>query len=161
MGFPPQGYTPVSVTRATYIDMIPEEMLEISQAPLTDNPVVEIVNTVETSLGLKTITVDIPIGATITGVIALARINIMNNAATAQTIDLRFEFEDVDLFDREDIIGFGAVVGASASYVIAENVLPLPENGQVVTLDAWATLLNAASVRFQAQYYLFINYKMG
>jgi len=172
MGFPPQGYTPISVTRASYIDSIPDiesetdkipnVELEISQAPETENPVVPIAVTDETSLGSMDITVDVPSGATITSVIALARINIMNNFAQAQTIDLRFDVEGVPLFDLEDIVGFGAVVGASASYVIAEDASDeVTADGQVVTLEAFATLSVAQEVRFQAQYYLFINYKMG
>lgn len=141
---------------------ISEAEYEISQAPDSENDAVPVATTDETSLGSKDITVDIPIGATITKVIAVARINIMNNSATAQKIDLKFEVESVVLFSQTDVIGFGAVDGASGCYVIAEDTTgKVTADAQVVTLEAKATLSAAASVRFQAQYYLFITYKMG
>lgn len=135
---------------------------EKSQAPAAENAAVALTTTSETTLGANTITVDIPEGATIISVIAVAKINIMNNSATAQKIDLNFEVEGVDLFTQTDVVGFGAVDGASTVYVIAEDATDeVTADEQVVTLEAKATLLAAASVRFQAQYYLFITYKMG
>jgi len=136
---------------------------EVAQAPATENAAVSIaVTTPDQSLGSKDITVDIPAGATITSVLAIAQINIMNNSATAQKIDLKFEVESVVLFSQTDVVGFGAVDGASSSYVIAEDASDeVTIDGQVVTLEAKATLSAAASVRFQAQYYLIITYKMG
>jgi len=133
------------------------------QAPATENAAVTIaVITADQSLGSKDITVDVPAGATITSVLAIAQINIMNNSATAQKIDLKFEVESVVLFSQTDVVGFGAVDGAASSYVIAENASDeVTTDGQVVTLEAKATLSAAASVRFQAQYYLIITYKMG
>lgn len=136
---------------------------EKCQAPAAENDVVAVaVTTADQSLGAKDITVDIPAGATIISVIAVARINIMNNAATAQKIDLKFEVEGVALFTQADVIGFGAVDGASGCYVIAEDATgEVTADAQVVTLEAKVTLSSATSVRFQAQYYLFITYKMG
>ncbi len=133
------------------------------QAPVAENAAVAVaVTTADQSLGAKNITVEIPAGATIISVIAVARINVMNNAATAQKIDLKFDVETVALFDQDDILGFGAVDGASAVFVIAEDATgEVTADAQVVTLEAFATLSAAASVRFQAQYFLFINYKMG
>ena len=135
--------------------------VEISQAPDSENPALSIAVIAETSLGSRDITVNLPSGATITSVIALARINIMNNAATAQKIDLKLEVEGVVIFNQTNVVGFGAVDGASGGYVISEDASDeVTADGQVVTLEAFATLSAAASVRFQAQYYLFINYKM-
>jgi len=136
---------------------------EKCQAPVAENDVVAVaVTTADQSLGSKNITVDIPAGATIISAIAVARINMMNNAATAQKIDLKFEVEGVALFTQTDVIGFGAVDGASGCYVIAEDATgEVTADAQVVTLEAKVTLSSAASVRFQAQYYLFITYKMG
>ena len=136
---------------------------EKSQAPATENAAVAIAITdADQSLGAKDITVDIPAGSTIISVIALARINIMNNAATAQKIDLKLIVEGVTLFSQTDVIGFGAVDGASGSYIIAEDATgEVTADAQVVTLEAQVTLSAAASVRFQAQYYLFITYNMG
>ncbi|GAH79680.1 unnamed protein product, partial [marine sediment metagenome] len=131
---------------------ISEAEYEISQAPDSENAAVAIdVMTADQSLGPKDITVDTPAGATITSVIAVARINIMNNAATAQKIDLKFEVEGVVLFNQTDVVGVGDVDGASAVYVIAEDATDeVTEDAQVVTLEAKATLSAAASVRFQA-----------
>lgn len=142
---------------------ISEAEYEISQAPVTENDAVSIAITdADQSLGSKEITVDIPAGATITKVMAVARINIMNNAATAQKIDLKFEVEGTVLFNQTDIVGLGDVDGSSAVYVIAEDASgEVTDDAQVVTLEAKVTLSAAASVRFQAQYYLFITYKMG
>ncbi len=86
----------------------------------------------------------------------------MNDSVTAQKIDLKLEVEAVTLFDQADVIGFGAVDGASGTFIIAEDATgEVTADAQVVTLEAKATLSAAASVRFQVQYYLFITYKMG
>ena len=136
---------------------------EKCQAPDTENAAVEIsVTTPDQSLGSKDITVDIPANGIIVSVIAAAKINVMNNAETAQKIDLKFEVEGTVLFNQTDVIGFGATEGASVVYMIAEDASDeVTADGQVVTLEAKATLSAAASVRFQAQYYLFITYRMG
>ena len=136
---------------------------EKSQAPETENAVVAIaVVTADQSLGPKDITVDIPEGGTIISVIALARINIMNDSANAQKISLKFDVEAVTLFDQSEVVGLGAVDGASEVYVIAEDATgEVTADAQVVTLEAFVTLSAAESVRFQVQYYLFTVYKMG
>ncbi|GAI62238.1 unnamed protein product [marine sediment metagenome] len=136
---------------------------EISQAPPAENEVVEIsVTTADQSLGAKDITVDVPVGATITKVIAVARINIMNNSATEQEIDLKFEVEGSVLFDQLNVVGFPAINKGSGSYTIAEDATPeVDEDEQIVTLEAKVTLSSANAVRFQVQYYLFITYRMG
>lgn len=135
---------------------------EISQVPKTENPAVAWAETTaDRSLGPKNITVAIPEGATTTKVIAMAFINIMNDSETDQEISLKLEVEGVALFNQSKVIGF-PVNKASGCYVIAEDASDeVTENGQVVTLEAFATLSAAASVRFQAQYYLFLTYKMG
>jgi len=135
--------------------------LEKSQAPPAENAVVAVaVTTADQSLGSKDITVNIPADAQIVSVIALARINIMNNSANAQKIDLRFDVEAVTLFDQDDVVGMGGVDGASEVYVIGEDATgEVTVDGQVVTLEAFVTLSAAESVRFQAQYYLFIVYE--
>ncbi|MBA7636010.1 hypothetical protein ES703_43623 [subsurface metagenome] len=136
--------------------------LEKSQAPETENAVVAVsVVTADQSLGPKDITVDIPPGAEIVSVIAMARINLMNDSANAQKIDLKFDVEGVTLFDQSQVVGMGAVDGASEVYVIGEDATgEVTVDGQVVTLEAFVTLSAAESVRFQAQYYLFTVYKM-
>lgn len=136
---------------------------EIGQAPAAENDAVPItVTTADQSLGSKDITVDIPAGGTIISVIAMAKIFIMNNSANAQKIDLKFDVEGTTLFEQDDVIGFGATDGASGAYVIAEDASDeVTTDGQVVTLEAFATLSAAQSVIFTAQYYLFITYKMG
>ena len=111
---------------------------------------------------MKTITVDIPAGGTIISVIAMARINILNDSANAQKIDLKFDVEGVTLFDQDDVVGFAAVDGDSAFDIIAEDATgEVTVDAQSVQLEAFVTLSAAQSVRFQAQYYLFITYKMG
>jgi len=68
----------------------------------------------------------------------------------------------VALFEQVNVIGFPAVAKGSGSYVIAEDAIDeVTEDGQVVTLEAKATISAAASVRFQTQYCLFITYRMG
>ena len=136
---------------------------EKAQSPSTENDVVAVtVTTADQSLGSKDITVDIPPDATIISVLALAKIQIMNNSAIAQKIDLKLEVEGTVLFNQTDVVGFGAIDGSSAVYVICEDATgEVTADGQVVTLEAKATLSSANSVRFQAQYYLFIVYRMG
>jgi len=136
--------------------------LEKSQAPLAENAAVAIaVTTADQSLGSTNIITDIPAGATIVSAVAMARIHIMNNSANAQKIDLKLDVETVTLFDQDDVVGLGAVDGESAFFVIAEDATgEVTEDGQTVTLEAFATLSAAQSVRFQASYYLFMVYKM-
>lgn len=136
---------------------------EKCQVPVTENAAVTVtVVTADQSLGSKDIIVDIPTNATIISAIAMAKINIMNNSSTAQKIDLKFDVETVTLFDQDDVVGFGATDGASASYVIAEDASDeVTADGQTVTLESFATLFAAQPVIFSAQYYLFIAYKMG
>lgn len=157
-GYPPQGFF-ADLTKS-HFDLTE---FEKAQCPSTENDAKEIsVTDADQTLGSKDITVDIPAGATIISVIAAARISIMNNSANAQKIDLKFEVEDVVLFSQADVVGFGAVDGASTLYMIAENATDeVTTDGQTVTLEAKATLSAAESVRFQAQYYLFTTYKMG
>lgn len=141
---------------------IPPLDIEVSQVPTTQNVAVTVSTTAETSLGSKDITVDIPEGATITKVIAMACINIMNDSATEQEIDLKLKVEGVTLFNQLNIMGFPAVNKASGSYVISEDASDeVTADSQVVTLEAFATLSAAESVRFQVQYYLFITYNTG
>jgi len=136
--------------------------LEKSQAPLAENAAVAIaVTTADQSLGSKDIITDIPAGATIVSAVAMVRIHIMNDSANAQKIDLKFNVEGVTLFDQDDVVGLGGVDGESAFYAIAEDATgEVTEDGQTVTLEAFATLSAAQSVRFQAQYYLFMVYEM-
>jgi len=150
-------------TSGGLVDSFAIAEFEKSQAPLTENAAVTVaVTTADQSLGPKDITVDIPAGATIVSVIALARINLMNNSANAQKIDLKLDVEAVTLFDQSDVVGVGAVDGASEVYVIAEDATgEVTADAQVVTLEAFATLSAAESVVFQVQYYLFTVYKMG
>ncbi len=160
---PTVGEVTMTEIRGTYVDMIPDAEHEISQAPAAQNDAVSwAVTDADKSLGLKNITVDIPAGASITKVTAVARINIMNNSATEQEIDLKFEVAGTVLFNQANVVGFPAIAKGSGSYVIAEDATgEVDTDGQVVTLEAKATLSAAAAVRFQAQYYLFITYKMG
>lgn len=136
---------------------------EICQVPIAENDAVAVsVTTADQSLGAKDITLDIPAGATIISVIAMAKVNIMNNSANAQKIDLKFDVEGTTLFDQDDIVGFGDTDGTSAVYLIAEDASgEVTADAQVVTLEAFCTLSSANSVRFQAQYFLFTVYKMG
>jgi len=161
------GSIPTTAMRGTDSSLLAADFditeFEKAQAPVAENAAVAIaVTTADQSLGPKDITLDIPAGATIISVIALARINIMNDSANAQKIDLKFSVETVALFDQDDVVGFDAVDGASLVYVIAEDATDeVTADAQVVTLEAFATLSAAQSVRFQAQYYLFTTYKMG
>ena len=149
-------------TSGGLVDKFDITEFEKSQAPATENAVVAIaVTTADQSLGPKDITVDIPTGATIVSVIATARVNVINDSANAQKIDLKFSVETVALFDQDDVVGFGAVDGATATFLIAEDATDeVTVDGQVVTLEAFATLSAAESVRFQVQYFLFITYEM-
>ncbi len=135
----------------------------ISQLPTTENPAITwSVTTVDRSLGPKDIIVDLPEGATIVNVKAITLISIMNDSETEQELDLKLAVEGVTLFNQSNVIGLPAVNKTSASYLIsvnASNEVTIDE--QVVTLEAFVTLSEAASVRFQAQYYLSITYSSG
>ena len=136
---------------------------EKCQVPDAENAAVAVaIVAADQSLGAKNITLDIPAGAAVISVIAVARVNIMNNSANAQKIDLRLDVETVTLFDQDDIVGFGAVDGATATFLIAEDASDeVTADAQLVTLEAFCTLSAAQSVRFQVQYYLFTTYRMA
>jgi len=145
-----------------YIDRVPDMRMEVAQAEPAENAAVEVNTTDLTSLGAKDITISLPTGATIEKVIALARVAIMNNAASAQKIDLQLAVEGVTLFSQLDVVGFPAAEGASSIFPIAEDASDeVTAVGQVVTLEAKAQLSAAAAVRFQVEYFLFITYRTG
>lgn len=165
MSFPTKTVDVSALLETAHYDLTE---FEESQVPTSQNAAVSwAVVTADRSLGSKDITVVTPEGASIISVIAVARINIMNNSATEQELDLKLEVA-VDggsatvLFNQENVIGFPAINKASGSYVIAEDASDeVTADGDVVTLEAKVTLSAAASVRFQVQYLLFVTYKMG
>lgn len=119
------------------------------------------VTTADQSLGSETINVVLPTGASITFATAIAVISIMNDAATLQKIDLDLEVDASSVFSQDDVVGLAAVDGASASFLIAQNVSTIITAVGNHTLEAKTTLSDAHSTHFTTQYMIIVAYRMS
>ena len=119
------------------------------------------VTTADQSLGSETINVALPTGASITAAIALAVIQIMNNAATLQKIDLDLLVDANNVFSQDDVVGLQAADGDSASFTIFQDVSGIITATGNHTLEAQTTLSDAHSTHFTTQYLIIVAYKMS
>lgn len=117
--------------------------------------------TADQSLGSQTITVAVPTNATIIGAIALCVLDIMNDAAVAQKIDLDMEVGGVSVFSQDDVIGFPALDGASGVFSIFVDVSAIVTAAGAYVLEAFCTLSDAHSTHFTVNYGLIIIYRMS
>jgi len=119
------------------------------------------VTTPNQSLGSATFNVALPTGASIRFATAIAIIEIMNDAATLQKVDLDLEVDGTNVFSRDDVVGLPAVDGSSASFLIVQNVSAIITSPGNHTLEAKTTLSDAHSTHFTTQYMIIVAYRMS
>jgi len=119
------------------------------------------VTAADQSLGSETINVRLPLGARIVSAIAVAIIQVMNDAATLQKIDLDLEVDGTNVFSQDDCVGLPATDGASAAFTIIQDVSAIITTTGNHTLEAKTTLSDAHSTHFTTQYALIIIYRMN
>lgn len=114
----------------------------------------------------KTITVSLPSGASSIRVSLLALITAMNNTANAQKIDLEVQGRKGaggwnTFFSQDDVVGFGAVDGATVSYVAVQDVSALVDAATSYGFKFVVNQSAAQSVRYTTQYILIVTYEMS
>jgi len=109
----------------------------------------------------KTITVSLPPGAAIVRATLLAYITAMNNFSVAQKIDVDVKGRVSGgsfstFFSLDDIIGFGAVDGATTGIVAISDVSALVTVAGTYGFKCTITQSSANSVRYTTQYVLIL-----
>jgi len=112
------------------------------------------------------ITVALPTGATRRRVLLLAVITAMNNTATPQKVDITVQGRKgagafSNFFSQDDIIGFGAVDGATTGIITLQDVSALVDEAAVYGFRLSVNQSAANSVRYTTQYLLVITYRMS
>jgi len=112
----------------------------------------------------KTITVTVPSGATIIRATLIALITAMNNSANAQTIDIDVKGRKGSgswntYFTEDDIIGFGAITGATTGIPAVSDVSSLIDGAGTYGFKCTITQLSANSVRYTTQYILIVTFR--
>jgi len=178
MGFPPQGTTPVTITRAEYIDRIPyiesdtdrieNAVLETewSTAPATDN----VSSVAETELTIHTIPADefvYPTGATEVRVILLAVMTAHARDAATHHIGVKVRMEvndggwaDLVDFTADPPIGL-ATEGAMANWAMPIEITDLVDSGDKLELRFAVDSDNAGSVTYTTSFIVVLNYRLG
>ncbi len=128
---------------------------------LDDIPAITPTDTTE-----KTITVSLPIGATIVRVMLTVFITAMNNTANAQKIDIDVKGRKgagawSTFFSQDDCIGFPAADGATTGTVPLQDVSALVDVATSYGFKCTITQSSANSVRYTTQYLLIVTYKMS
>ena len=114
----------------------------------------------------RTITVALPDGGKIRRVLLIAIVTAMNNYAQAQKIDVTVQGRKgagswSDYFSEDDLIGFGAVDGATTSLVACQDVSALVDAAASYGFRLSVNQSAAQSVRYTTQYLLAITYRMS
>jgi len=109
----------------------------------------------------KIITVSLPPGAAIVRATLLAYITAMNNFSVAQKMDVDVKGRVSDgpfstFFSQDDIMGFGAVDGATTGIVAISDVTALVTAAGTYGFKCTITQTSANSVRYTTQYVLIL-----
>jgi len=139
-----------------------EHEIEFPSAEALDN----IAATGEQTTTERTISVTFPTGATRRRVLLLALITAMNNTANAQKIDLMVQGRKgaggwSTFFSQDDVIGFGAIDGATTNIVAVQDVTALVDTAGSYGFRFSVNQSGANSVRYTTQYLLVITYRMS
>lgn len=148
---------PSAALTLAHFDITEIEKSHVSNEQFKDINVV----TADQTLGLETIDVLIPEGASVRKAIAVAIVQIMNDAATAQKIDLDLEVDGTLVFSQNDVIGFDAIDGASGSFIMLADVSAIVNMAGAHTLEGLTTLSDAHSTHFTTQYALIVCYRFS
>jgi len=109
----------------------------------------------------KEITVSIPVGASIVRASLLTYVTAMNNSANAQKIDVDVKGRKSggsfsNFFSQDDIMGFGAVDGATTGIMSISDITALVTGSGVYGFKCTITQSSANSVRYTTQYVLIL-----
>lgn len=176
MGFPPQGTTPITETRATYIDRIPDIEAETDKIPAvehetewsTDPNVDSISSLAEEELTPGDMgTLNYPSGATEIRVILLPIIMANNQAANTHLIGLKVQYS-VDLGAWTDIIDLTAMppmglvnlIGAAGGFSQPLDVTMIIEDGSSYRFRFAVDSDNAGQVHYTTSFVLLLVYTM-
>lgn len=179
MGFPPQGYTPISVTRATYIDMIPDietttEDIEHETEWSTNPNVDDITHVAATEYPLTEGdmgTVTYPSDATEVRAILLPIIKAINQACTTHHIGLKVQYSEddgawTDIIDltppeSDPPMGLAALDAVVDSMAQPLDVSDIVESGKRYEFRFRVESDNAGSVYYTTSFVLVLVYNMG
>lgn len=115
--------------------------------------------TADQSLGSQTFNVTLPSDATIVAAIAVALIQIMNDVATVQKIDVKLEVDGNVVFNQSDCVGLAPADAASATFTIVQDVTSIITTTGNHILQGKVTLSDAHSTHFTTQYALIVLYR--
>jgi len=154
--------TRVLTSLATSPLTLMEQEIEFPSAEALD----DISATGEQTTTEKTITVALPSGASIVRALLVAMVTVLNDSETAQKIDVTVKGRKgsggfSDFFSQDDVVGFGAVDGATTFLVTVQDVSALVDVAATYGFQLSVNQSAAASVRYTTQYVLVITYKMS
>ncbi len=182
-GYPPQGTTPITTTRAEYIDLIPdiETTTEGIETETDKIPDVEHetewaadahcdskASTDPENLTVGSITPTFPTGSTRVRAIIVASIHVLNMAANTHHIDFKVEgnkdagaYSDLLDLTATAQLGLVNVDGATESWIGAIDVTSLvDESGSTYNFRFVVTSDNAGAVRYITGFSLVLVYHM-
>jgi len=165
----------LTAARAGYLDNLNNpQLLNLPQVNIMEHEIgfasAEALNDIaltgEQTTTERTITVTLPTGATIRRVFLLAVITAMNNTVNAQKIDVTVQGRKGaggwnNYFSQDDIVGFGAVDGATTSMLAIQDVSALVNEAVAYGFRLSVNQSSANSVRYTTQYVLLITYRMS
>lgn len=113
----------------------------------------------------RTIVVTLPAGASIVKAFLCAVITALNNTANAQKIDVDVKGRKGagawnTYFSQDDVLGFGAVDGATDAIVALQDITALIDAAATYGFKLTITQSAAQSVRYTTQYLLIIDYQL-
>lgn len=114
----------------------------------------------------RTTTVTLPTGATKRRVLLASLITIMNDEAQAQKIDVTVQGRKgagswTDYFSQDDVVGFGAVDGATSSFVAVSDISALVDGDGSYGFRLSVNQSAANSVRYTVQHIVVVTYRMA
>jgi len=120
--------------------------------------------TASTDTTEKEITVSVPAGASIVRATLIANVTAMNDTANAQKIDVDVKGRVSGgsfstFFSQDDIMGMGAVDGATTGITALSNVTALITGAGTYGFKCTITQSSANSVRYTTQYILIITFR--
>lgn len=114
----------------------------------------------------RTTTVALPSGAGIRRVLLISVITIMNDTANAQKIDVTVQGRKAaggwnSYFSQDDVIGFGAVDGATINLIGISNISTLVDEDETYGFRLSVNQSGAFSVRYTVQHIVVVTYRMS
>lgn len=132
----------------------------------TDEVLDDISVTGEQTTTERTATVAMPPNATIRRVLLVSIITIMNDSANPQKIDVTVQGRKgsgswSDYFSEDDVVGFGAIDGATTSLVAVSDISALVDEDATYGFRLSVNQSAAQSVRYTVQHVAVVTYRMA